>query len=148
MTQGISRRNFLSGAALAAGAAAVAGLSGCSPKTMAETGPDAAATAGGTDSGMAVVGNTPAWLGTAPEIAEADIVETRSTKLLIVGAGNAGLAAAVTAQELGVDFLIAEKAGAVATARGWYGAVNIPECAEAGKSVDIIKLNNVLRQAF
>ncbi len=148
MIQGISRRNFLSGAALAAGAAAVAGLSGCSPKTMAETGPDAATAAGGTDSGMAVVGNTPPWLGTAPEIAEADIVETRSTKLLIVGAGNAGLAAAVTAQELGVDFLIAEKAGAVATARGWYGAVNIPECAEAGKSVDIIKLNNVLRQAF
>lgn len=148
MTQEISRRNFLSGAAIAAGAAAVAGLSGCAPKTMAETGAEAAAAGTVEEGGLAVVGKTPAWLGTAPDISEDEIVETRETKLLIVGAGNAGLAAAVTAQDLGLDFLIAEKSGTVSTTRKWYGAINVPECAEAGKSVDIIKLNNVLRQAF
>lgn len=146
MAQGISRRSFLSGAALAAGAAAAAGLSGCAPQSPQ----DAMAKTGSTvdESGMAVVGKTPAWLGEAPEIAAEDIIETKDTQLLIVGAGNAGLAAAVTAQDLGLDFLLAEKAGTVSTTRSWYGAVNIPECAEAGKSVDTIKLNNVLRQAF
>ena len=115
MAQGISRRSFLSGAALAAGAAAAAGLSGCAPQSpqdaMAKTGSAV------DESGMAVVGKTPAWLGEAPEIAAEDIIETKDTQLLIVGAGNAGLAAAVTAQDLGLDFLLAEKAGTVSTTR-------------------------------
>ena len=34
----VSRRGFLSGAAVAAGAAALAGLAGCAPKTQAEVG--------------------------------------------------------------------------------------------------------------
>ena len=78
MAQGISRRSFLSGAALAAGAAAAAGLSGCAPQSpqdaMAKTGSAV------DESGMAVVGKTPAWLGEAPEIAAEDIIQSAIKK--------------------------------------------------------------------
>ena len=49
------------------------------------------------------------WLGSAPEIAEGDIVETRDCDLLIVGAGNGGMAAAAYAADQGIDFIICEK---------------------------------------
>ena len=65
MTQGISRRNFLSGAALAAGAAAVAGLSGCSPKTMAETGPGGGAGCPGGAGEAVAARNTMSQIGAA-----------------------------------------------------------------------------------
>ena len=68
--------------------------------------------------------STEDWLGAAPEIAESDIVETRECELLIVGAGNAGMAAAASAAELGMDFLVAEKGSVVGATRHWLGAVN------------------------
>ncbi|MFQ9180859.1 MAG: FAD-binding protein [Eggerthella lenta] len=49
-------------------------------------------------------------MGDAPQIEESDIVNTMETELLIVGAGNAGMAAAVLATDLGIDFVVAEKA--------------------------------------
>ena len=144
MEKGLTRRNFLTGAAVAAGAVAAASMAGCAPQasSSSEAADSAAAEV------KTLVGQTPAWLGEAPEIAEGDIVETKETKLLIVGAGNGGMAAAATACDLGLDFMVVEKTAALAVTRNWYGAVNIPECAEAGKEVDTIKLGNVMRQAY
>ncbi|MDO5043153.1 MAG: FAD-binding protein [Slackia sp.] len=130
----LTRRNFLTGAV------AAAGVVGCAPKGTASA-PVA-------DAPKTLVGQTPAWLGEAPEIAESDIVKTEETGLLIVGAGNGGIVAAATASDLGLDFIIVEKTGALAVTRGWYGAVNIPECAAAGKEVDTIRLNNTIRQSY
>lgn len=144
----ISRRSFLTGAVAVAGIAATAGLAGCAPQQTSEATAGSSAQAAPAGSGKTTIGQTPAWLGDAPQIEESDIVNTMETELLIVGAGNAGMAAAVLATDLGIDFVVAEKAGAVGATRNWYGAVNIPECAEAGKEVDTVKLNNVLRQAF
>lgn len=138
----ISRRSFLTGAVAAAGIAATAGISGCAPQ---QTGEDAITNASNDSTAF---GRTPTWLGEAPNISEEDIANTLDTDLLIIGAGNAGMAAAALASDLDMDFIIAEKAGAVGATRNWYGAVNIPECIEAGKTVDTVRLNNVLRQAF
>lgn len=142
----LSRRSFLTGAAALAGMAATAGLAGCAPQQA--SGEAAAADGTAASSVEPAIGETPAWLGQAPDIAASDIVNTMDTELLIVGAGNAGMAAAAYATDLGIDFIVAEKAGAVGATRNWYGAVNVPECTEAGKEVDTVKLNNVLRQAF
>ncbi len=148
MNQDISRRNFLSGAVVATGAALVSGVVGCAPANSSEKVTPESDVTQSAESTAALIGSAPAWLGAAPEIPDSDIVETRETELLIVGAGNAGMVAAATAQDLGLDFIIAEKSGAVGPTRNWYGAVNVTECIEAGQSVDTIKLNNVLRQAF
>lgn len=138
---GISRRSFLTGAAATAGIAAVAGLAGCAPKTEGES-------AVAAEASKTTVGQTPAWLGEAPEIDAAKITETKDTDLLIIGAGNGGLAAAATASDLGLNFILAEKGDTVCATRSWYGAINIPECAAAGKEVDTIRLNNEIRRAY
>ena len=64
------------------------------------------------------------WLGAAPEVDAADIVETVDTKLLIVGAGTAGMCAAGTASDLGLDFVLAEKNDGVQETREYLGVVN------------------------
>lgn len=133
MTVDMSRRGFV-GLGLMMGAGTLgAGLAGCAPATksseqdtLAETGSPAAED----------------WLGTAPEIEE--IAETKETDLLIIGAGNAGLSAAATAADLGLDFMVCEKTGAVQGARMWIGAVNTKYHKAASIEVDEGKLLNEL----
>ena len=50
--------------------------------------------------------NTPAWLSTAPEID--DIADEEEYEVLVIGAGNAGTAAALHAQILGAQVCLAE----------------------------------------
>ncbi len=50
--------------------------------------------------------NVPAWLGTAPEISE--IADTEECDVLVIGAGNAGSVAALRAQEMGANVILAE----------------------------------------
>ena len=86
------------------------------------------------------------WLGTAPQIADSDIAETRETDLLIIGAGNAGMVAAATASDLGLNFEICEKAAMLGTTRSWWGVCNSTQCKEAGKDVDpLFLLNEITR---
>ena len=84
------------------------------------------------------------WIGTAPEIAESDITETLTTDLLIVGAGNGGLAAAAKAADLGLNMIIAEKGAAVQSTRHWFGAVDSHYTAEAGVQINRLQLENEL----
>ncbi len=53
--------------------------------------------------------NTNDWLGSAPEIAEADITETVDTEVLVVGCGTGGWIASMTAAEEGAKVLVIEK---------------------------------------
>ena len=133
MTGGISRRNFLGLGALAAAGSAVV-LAGCAPKapgeSMAATG-EAAVTA-------------PDWLGAAPDIAESDIVRTEDVDFLIVGAGTAGMTAALTAQEAGLNFIICEKNSSVQETREYVGAVDSAYQKQMGVEVDKAKLLNEL----
>lgn len=131
---GISRRHFLTGVA-ATGALAAFGLAGCAPKTR-DAAPAESAQEASTANGA------PDWLGTAPEIDPADIIETRETELLIIGAGNGGMSAAATAADLGLDFTLCEKTGDIQKSRHWFGAINTRYTEAAGAHVDEGRLLN------
>ncbi|MBR4394418.1 MAG: FAD-binding protein [Oscillospiraceae bacterium] len=78
--------------------------------------------------------NKTAWLGNAPEIPEGAIAETWDTDLLIVGAGNGGLAAAAYAASEKLSFRLIEKMGSVGRVRGWYGAVDSEDIVASGEA--------------
>ena len=113
MTQGLTRRSFLGIGAMAA-AGSMAALTGCAPQQSAPL----------ADTGAAATEGVPAWLGVEPDIAEGDLVSTQDTGLLIIGAGCAGLAAAATAADLGLDFMLCDKNTVVQDTREYFGAVN------------------------
>lgn len=133
----LSRRGFLTGAA-ATGALAAFSLAGCAPKASAE---NASAKASSTSS---ATGSTTSadWLGSAPEIASSNIKETKTTDLLIIGAGNGGMAAAATAADLGINFMLCEKSGSIQRSRHWFGAINTKYTKAAGVEVDEGRLLN------
>ena len=90
---------------------------------------------------------TAGWLGVAPEIADADIAEVWDTDLLIIGAGNAGLAAGAYAAEKGYNFRLIEKMNTVGKTRNWYGAVDSSDILASGeKPMDRSRLRNELKK--
>ena len=92
--------------------------------------------------------DVPAWLGEEPQIDESEIVETRETDFLIIGAGTAGLCAAATAAEQGMDFMICDHSAFVPETREYLGAVNTKYTLEAGGEIDPGKLlNEITRYA-
>lgn len=107
-------------------------------------GVDVEAILGGGDNTEATADDGEDWIGTAPEIDEKDITETLETDLLIVGAGNAGLAAAVSASDNKLDFIIAEKGETCMKTRHWFGAVNSKYTEAAGVKVNKLRLLNEL----
>lgn len=132
--RGVSRRGFL-GLAGITGAAAAMGLAGCAPKPATnDDKPSASSTNNAQED----------WLGEAPAIDEASIIETRQTDLLIVGAGAGGIMAAATAADEGVDFIICEKNSQVQRTRHWIGAVDTDQQKAAGVKIDHNTLINEL----
>ena len=63
------------------------------------------------------------WLGTAPEIADADIKETVDTDILIVGLGTGGWISTMTAAETGVKVTVIEKREEPTTIREDIGSI-------------------------
>lgn len=121
----VSRRHFLAGTALAGGAAAAFGLTGCAPKVAPKEDESLAGGSGLKDS----------WLGSAPEIAESDIVETVDTEFLVVGAGTGGLFAACAAGEEGMSTVVLEKYNG-GVVRDDVGGVNSRLQQEGGYTFD------------
>lgn len=132
----LSRRSFLTGAT-AAGALAAFGLAGCAPQA-----PSASKSESANEDATELANTGSDWLGSAPEIAESDIIETRDTELLIVGAGNGGMAAAATAADLGLDFTLCEKTESIQRTRHWFGAINTMYTKAANIEIDTTKLLN------
>ena len=88
------------------------------------------------------------WLGEAPEIGDDQIAETKTTDLLIIGAGSGGLMAAVTAADAGMDFILCEQNTVVGDTRGWIGAYGTRAQKEAGVEVQKDRLlNEIARYA-
>lgn len=145
----LSRRNFIGGMA-GVGALGALALAGCSSdgntnSAGADESTDKAAdaasvseTANVSESPFNVTSNglSTNWLGSTPEIADADIIETKETDLLIVGAGNGGMAAAAYASEQGVDFLVTEVGESVGSTRHWFAAVDTEPFTSQGITVD------------
>lgn len=135
---GITRRGFFGLAGVAGMGAVATGLAGCAPQQTAGS-VEAAEEA---DKPLASTGED--WLGSAPEIAEADIVQIRDTDVLIVGAGNGGMMAAATAVDEGVDFILCEKNTQVQSTRHWIGAVDTAQQQAAGVKINHGELLNEL----
>lgn len=108
--QGVTRRNFLSGAAvMGAALAGAAGLAGCAPSDSAaqeNAAPEAAATGTGTV-GFDGTGVMP-WLGEAPVVEESQVEEELDADVVIVGLGCAGVPAARSAVEAGAKVVCLE----------------------------------------
>lgn len=73
--------------------------------------------------GEEAAGGSSDWLGTAPEIAEADITETLDTEVLVVGCGTGGWITAMTAAEEGAKVLVVEKRETATGIRHDIGAI-------------------------
>ena len=139
----LSRRSFIGLGTLAAVGGAL-GLSACSAPSKtadADSTDDAPASAEAATEAEAEItavpsDGTPSWLGQAPEIAESDIADTWECDLVIVGAGNAGMTAAVKAAELGLDFRLIDKQSTPSTARNAIGALNDSLAQESGFTED------------
>lgn len=110
-TAGLTRRSFLTGSLVAGAGCALGALAGCSPQTGAQ---EPAAMA---QTGEAAVGNATVeagyltyfdWLGAAPEIDEATVVDTVEADVVVIGGGNAGVCAALAAAEAGATVAVVE----------------------------------------
>ncbi len=105
-----SRRDFMKGAALAAGAGV---LAGCAPK-VAET-----AVPGAPVAEAPVVASD--WLGVEPEIG--DVAETVEADVIVIGAGTGGAYTAASCLEKGLKVVIIEKNDKPSTVRNDWGAI-------------------------
>ncbi len=74
------------------------------------------------------------WLGEEPEVADADIKETWDTDILVVGAGNAGMAAALYAAQNGLNLRVIETYNSTQDTRHWFGAVDSKLAEAAGSA--------------
>lgn len=105
----VSRRNFLKGAGIGVAAASSAGfLAGCGPQA-AESTPEPEEAAGAAPAAAAECTDTPAYLTPPEPIAPDDVAETISADVVVVGAGLAGLSAALKAQQDGASTVLIEK---------------------------------------
>ena len=133
----VSRRSFLKGAAATAGVSGLAalGLFGCAPATNEKTGAQSSAVEG-SSSGTAAESRTPGycgpgdWLGEAPVIDDADIVDEKTFDVVVLGGGHAGLMAACGAVDEGATVAVVEMQpwssyvdldGSGTNMAGWYG---------------------------
>ena len=133
-SSGLSRRGFLQAGMMAgAGALAASALAGCAraPRRPRIPKPHPAR-------------RTPTGSARSPAVDDADIVATRDTDFLIIGAGNAGMMAAGTASDLGLDFIVAEKGTSVGDTREYIGAINSKYSLDVAEPVDEMKLLNEL----
>lgn len=127
MNEGISRRNFLTGAAFAGVAAAGAGLVGCSPSQGGGEGTSGSETA--------ATGEARYEWEIAPEPIT-DIAKTVDTDILVIGAGLAGCAMACSAAENGGKVTVVEKTSSWNGRGGGFGAINSRYMDELGIKVD------------
>ncbi len=110
----VTRRNFLSGAALVSAAIAGAGLAGCAPQSAATAASSSSAgeALGATGAANSTVGfdgtGTLPWLGEAPAISDDQVEEELTADVVVVGLGAAGVPAARAAAEAGAKVVCLE----------------------------------------
>ncbi|MCH4185211.1 MAG: FAD-binding protein [Eggerthellaceae bacterium] len=133
----LSRRTFLTGAVTAGAVAAMGGLAGCSsPKSKSS---DTSASKSGSGS----TGSDQSWLGSAPQISDADCSEVLSVDVVVVGAGTGGYFAAGTSAENGMKTLLIEKSGAGDGIRSSaLGAINSKAQQAQGVKIDKTSIVN------
>lgn len=106
-TKGLSRRTFLSGAALLGIGSAATALTGCAPKSAGNTSDSSLAETGASAS-SASTSEYP-WPDTPPTIEDDQIEEELEADAVIVGLGVSGVAAFRSAAEEGLSVIAIEK---------------------------------------
>jgi hypothetical protein len=100
----VSRRDFLKGAAVTGAVAATAGLAACSPQSGGEGGGASSGSGAASASDVLTADSFDAkWSFEVPiaPVADADITETITADVIVVGSGPSGLCTAVACQEAG-----------------------------------------------
>ncbi len=115
-----SRRNFMKGAAMAAGAGV---LAGCAPKVADPAGSQEPAATGTVD-----------WLGTEPVID--NIAETVESDVIVIGAGTGGAYVAASVVEKGLKVILLEKNTTPSTVRNDWGSIGSKWQIEGGAKLD------------
>lgn len=121
MKKEFTRRSFIGASALGAmGLLSGTTLAGCTPAGKA---PDKG---GGTSSASSASNNEsqPDWMNAPDPIADADIKDTVETEMLVIGAGFAGMTAALSAAQNGVKVIVAEKQSEFSQRGAGAGTVN------------------------
>lgn len=129
--KGVSRRDFIKGSAVAAIGVASGGLlAGCGTSTSNQpasnpTGDTAEYTS---------------WDTPPPSITDSEIISTLDTDVVVVGAGNAGIVAAVSAAEKGAKVILVEKMATYFIGTAWMGVVNSSLQKKLGYTIDRNKI--------
>jgi hypothetical protein len=126
MSQNISRRGFMSGAAAMGALAAMSGLAGCAQPSKRSA--DSASSASDSTSQN--------WLGSEPTISDDSISDTKTADVVVVGAGTGGLFAACAAAESNASVIVLEKGDAPGAVKDDLGAVNSALQKEDGTVID------------
>ena len=126
--KGISRRGFLKSSALAVAVGSGFLLSACGK------GREAKQEKTGDDKKTAV--NQPSFLKAPAPIKDSDIKETVEADVVIVGAGIAGLCAAISAAQEGAKVIMIEKTQSVNFRSYDYGAINAKVQKEVGIEIN------------
>lgn len=111
---GVSRRTFIKGAAVSTVAiGSVGAIIGCSPKDRQTAPPEE----------TPVEGATPSFLKAPEPIKDAEIKETITADVIVIGGGMSGLCAARSAAEEGAKVILLEKTDNVNFRGNDYGAI-------------------------
>ncbi len=129
--QNLSRRTFVAGTA-AAGIAA--GAAGAASALAAEAGAEAAEVSWPANG--AIVGAAPDWLGEEPQIADADVVATYDTDILVIGCGTGGMFAIAAAAEEGAKVIGIDRYPTGTGIRDDLGGINSRYQQEWGTKID------------
>ncbi|NTU89721.1 MAG: FAD-dependent oxidoreductase [Actinobacteria bacterium] len=133
----LSRRAFLGGAAVTATAAAITGLTGCSPLT-------GGAPSGGNGDATEPASPSTRWSWqTAPApIAASDIKETIDTEVVVVGAGVSGMAVAYFASKNGAKVHVIEKMEKPSSRSNQIGGINTS--AQKAEGIPDFPINEII----
>ncbi|WP_283171062.1 FAD-dependent oxidoreductase [Curtanaerobium respiraculi] len=130
MTQGISRRGFITAAATAAAGAALAGMAGCgSPKSATEK-----------KAGEAAAGTRWSWETKPEAVPDSKISQMKDCDVCVVGLGSAGTTATLAAAQSGAKVITLQKMPSIQT-NGWcVAAYNSKMFLEAGQTYDLAQI--------
>jgi len=133
---GISRRGFLSRAAVISSAAGLVGLSGCKPSSPSSEVFDKSMTYGNSSDEGALL----SFLPKPEELQESDIDKTETFDVVVVGAGASGIPAALSALESGATVAVLQKEN-IAISQGNSGAgIDLAQSDQAGVEALVARL--------
>lgn len=133
LQNGISRRSFLTRAAMGTGAVAFTGLTGGTAEA-------ASMSLNGEVAKSADGGATLDFMPKPKPIADKDIVSTQTFDVVVVGAGASGIPAALSAAENGAKVAILQKQAIVVSQGNTGSGLDLAKCDKAGVEAMVARL--------